>query len=55
MKQLVKEISKYILLSYMYATCFAYNMANNPSNFLKVFSFISLLAWAIYANSDLKE
>lgn len=55
MKKVLESISEFILLSYIYATCYAYNMANNPSNFLKVFSFISLFAWAIYINSDSKE
>ena len=55
MKKALESISRFILLSYVYATCYAYNMANNPSNFLKVYSSISLLAWAIYINSDSKE
>lgn len=55
MKQLSERISRLIILSYIYATCFAYNMTNNPSNFLKVCSFISLLAWGIYINSDSKD
>lgn len=55
MKKIAKEISKFIILSYVYATCLAYNMANNPSNFLKVYSFITLIFWGIYINSDSKD